>query len=159
MAFKTWFNMQEQNVNCTRESRRFLLGVTEIVQTCSCTSRGWIMSPMIKPAQECVLQAQYRTEQCQQDTAAGALSPTCCQIECPSLGGGLEGREPVEHRAHHWDLSQQPLQSTTQNWWEEPPGGWVTPGYHRAGFVASPLPAVVLHLLSEAEVVLPVSLF
>lgn len=91
---------------------------------------GWIMSLMTKPAQQLVLQAQYRTEQsqCQHDTAAGAPSPTCCQIERPSLGGGLEGRKPVEHRAHHWDLSQQPLQSTIQHWWEEPQGGELPQG-------------------------------
>lgn len=57
--------------------------------------------------------------------------PTCCQIERPPLGWGLERRKPVQHRAHHWDLAQQPLQSTIQHWWEEPPGGWVTSRYHR----------------------------
>lgn len=109
------------------------------------------------------LQVQYWAEQsqCQHDMAVGALSPTCCQIKCPSLGRGLEGRKPVQHRAHHRDLSQQPLQGTIQHWLVRrvPRGDKLPQGTTGLMLVASPLPAVVLHLLSEAGAVLPVSLF
>lgn len=153
--------MQEQNVNCTRESRRFLLGVPEIVQSMFLYIHGV----------DYVTHDQTSTATCAAGSVQNWTVPVPAWHSC---------RCPKPYLLSNWtSFPWRRLGREKTSWAQSPPlgsvaaapakhnptlvrrapGGWVTSRYHRAEFVASPLPAVVLHLLSEAEVVLPVSLF
>lgn len=128
------------------------MGVTEIVQS-------MFLSLMIKPAQEHVLQVLYRTEQSQYDTAADAQDLPAVKLNVLPLGEAWKGENQfsTEPTTGIWRSSPCKAQSNTGE--KSPQGDELPQGTTGLMVVASPLPAVVLRLLSEAEAVLPVSLF
>lgn len=106
-----------------------------------------------------VLQVEHRTEQpqCQHDTAAGARALPAVRLNVLPLGEAWKGENQLSTEPTTGICRSSPCKAQPKMVREPPGMSYLRVPRGCCG--ASPLPAGVLHLLSEAEAVLPVSLF
>lgn len=116
-----------------------------------------------------ILRVDYVTHD-QTSTELNSCSASMTQLQVPQalpavklnvlpFGKAWKGENQFSTEPTTGICRSSPCKAQPNTGEKSPPGDELPQGTTGLVFVASPLPAVVLHLLSEAEAVLPVSLF